>query len=66
MISFGLAEQRLGDTETLLHSSGVGAQGLLARIPQIGLVQYSLDHLLALSLVGHALHHGKVLQQIYR
>ena len=55
-----LAQQRLRDAEALLHAAGIGAERLLAKGPEIGLVQQRFDHLFALARVGDAFHHGKV------
>ena len=46
----GIAEQRLRDAEALLHAAGIGGEGLLANVPQIGLLEQRVDHLLALGL----------------
>jgi hypothetical protein len=62
----GVGEQGLGDAEALLHAAGVGAEGLLARGPEVGLVEQGVDHLVALGLVGDALHDGEVVEHVER
>ena len=59
-----IGEQRLGDAEALLHAAGVGAEGLLAHVPEIGLLQQGIDHLVALGLVGDAFQDGEVVQHV--
>ena len=44
-----VGEQSLGDTEPLLHSAGVRGECLLADVPQVGLLQQRVDHVLALA-----------------
>jgi hypothetical protein len=39
----------LWDSEALLYPSGVGAEGFLADIPEVGLLQERVDHFFALT-----------------
>jgi hypothetical protein len=59
-----IGEQRLGDAEALFHAAGVGAESFLARGPEIGLIEESIDHLVALSLIGDSFHNGEMLQHV--
>ena len=60
----GVANQGLGDAETLAHAAGEAGDGLLAHGPQIGLVEQRLDRLLAILRVGDALEHGHVVEHV--
>ena len=45
----GLAQQGLCDSKALLHAAGVSAERFLANIPEIRLLQESIDDLVALA-----------------
>ena len=64
MMSLGLASERLGDAEALLHAAGVGAEGFFARFPEIGLIEESVDHFFAFAGVGDSLHDGEVMKHV--
>jgi hypothetical protein len=60
----GLADQGLGDAETLAHAAGKAGDGLLADRPEIDLVQQGLDRLPPLGAVGQTLQDGEVVQEV--
>ena len=62
----GIGEQCLRNAEALLHAAGIRAERLFAHLPQIGLLQQRIHHLLALSRRGNALHHRQMFQHVER
>jgi hypothetical protein len=57
-----VADQRLGDAESLPHAAGEPGQRLLAHIVKIGLAQQIIDDRATLVLVGEALEYGHMIQ----
>ncbi len=58
----GIAQQGLGDAETLAHAAGEAGQRLVAHVPEIDLVQQAAHHVIAFGAVGQALEHGEVVE----
>ena len=61
----GIGEKSLRDAEALLHAAGVGAESFFAGVPEIGLVEESVDDFFALAGVGDSLHNGEVVEHVH-
>jgi len=48
----------------LAHAAGVAAELLLARVPEVGLVEERVDSLFARLLVGDAFEDGEVVEEL--
>jgi hypothetical protein len=59
-----IADQRLSDAEALPHTARKARQRLLAYIPEIDLVEQSLDRRLSVGGGGDALQHRHVIQHV--
>ena len=57
-----LSGERDRDAESLLHAAGESADGFLARVPQIGLLEQRVDELASLAGVRHALERREMIE----
>ena len=57
-----IADQRLGDAETLAHAAGEACDRLVADSPEVGLVEQRLDHCLAVGLARDSLEDGDLVE----
>src|SRR5262249_2948723 len=60
----GIGEEGLGDAEALLHTAGVSGEGLLANVPEVGLLEQGFHHFPALGGGGDYFEDGEVIQHV--
>lgn len=63
---FRISQQRLRDTEALLHAAGKSAEVFPAHFKEIGLLQQHGDDFLPLLCVGEAFQNGEMIEHHFR